>query len=96
MTVELDAQVEAVCAARAILRSELPHKVSDIRLACITMQRFGDGLDYVEARHMLQALRPVKPPYSPQVSLIRAAMVDCAGLAVIAALAASVYLEVWK
>jgi hypothetical protein len=56
MTDALDAQVEAVCAARAILRSRAPHKVSDIRRACLTMQVMGDGLDYIEAREMLRAL----------------------------------------
>ena len=84
MTDALDAQVEAVCAARAILRSRAPHKVSDIRRACLTMQVMGDGLDYIEAREVLRALDnpPVTPPpYSPQPRMIRAALVDTAILA---------------
>jgi broad specificity phosphatase PhoE len=93
MTDTLDAQVEAVCAARALLRSPLPHKASDIRRACLTMQLLGDGTDHVEARHMLRALdlaasegvsRPPRldpPPYSPQPRMIRAALLDAAILA---------------
>lgn len=73
----LTAQVEAVCAARAILRSELPHSVGTIRQACAVLQTYGDGMDVLQARDMLRAVGPTKPapvqppPYSPQVHRIR-------------------------
>jgi hypothetical protein len=73
--VHLDAEVEAVSAARAILRSDKPHSVGTIRQACVMLQRFGDGTDWLEARQMLRAIearKPVqKPPMSPQPRLIR-------------------------
>lgn len=73
--VHLTAEVDAVCAARAILRSELPHSVGTIRQACAVMLTYGDGLDVLQARDMLWAVAPTKPvqrpPYSPQVTRIR-------------------------
>lgn len=57
-----DPSANIVTAARAVLRSPLPHRVADIRRACVTMQTFGDGTDYLEAR---------EPSYSPQVTRIR-------------------------
>ncbi len=79
----LDAQVRAVEFARAILRSEAPHTVGSIREACNALMTYGDGLDCVEARHMLAALDKRKtaikrdvpiqrPPYSQGHGTIRA------------------------
>lgn len=78
--VHLTAEVEAVCAARAICRSDKPHHVRDIRWAIATLQKLGDGTDHILARDMLAALalkypapkpHPTPVPYSPQVVRIR-------------------------
>jgi hypothetical protein len=63
----LDARAELVRHGRAVLRSEQPHRVSDIRQACAYLQTYGDATDYQEAAMMLRALnmpvdRPVERP----------------------------------
>jgi hypothetical protein len=68
--VHLNAEVEAVLAARAICRSDNPHSVSTIRQACAVLQRYGDGTDYLLAREMLAALAqkyPAPKPYPTAV-----------------------------
>ena len=91
----LAAQDEALDAARAILRSKAPHTRATIRDACHVVMTFGDAWDWMDGYHILQAMRaPVAPPpMSPQPRLIRAALVDCAGLAVIAGIALAVYFQ---
>jgi len=59
----LDARAELVRHGRAVLRSEQPHRVSDIRQACAYLQTYGDATDYQEAAMMLRALNmPVERP----------------------------------
>jgi hypothetical protein len=74
----LDAEVEAVSAARAILRSHAPHTVGTIRMACATLQTLGDGTDWIEAREMLRAIAATKPRYSRDVTLARDVLIGAA------------------
>ena len=95
MQARLAARETAVICARAILRSPAPHDREDVRLACHTMMTCGDANDWADAYPVLRALDlpPVavtRPPYSAGTGLIRAALVDCAGLAVIGLLALAV------
>lgn len=102
MQARLTARETAVTCARTILRSPAPHAKEDVRLACHTMMTFGDQWDWAEAYPVLRALdakpatvAPVSvtpPPYSEGTGMIRRALVDCAGLAVIVGVALAVYL----
>lgn len=98
----LAARETAVTCARAILRSPAPHTKDTIREACHALMTWGDQWDWAEAYPVLRALDlpPVKvtpvavtpPPYSAGTGLIRRALVDCVGLAVIVVVAVAVYL----
>jgi hypothetical protein len=47
---------EAVAAAHAVIRSQYPHKVSDIRRACAVLLQLGNPDQQDEADKMLQSL----------------------------------------
>lgn len=97
----LAARDDAVLAAREILRSEAPHTRATIRDACHALMTYGDQWDWVEAYNVLRSIdQPSinhrstidRPPYSAGTGMIRAELVDIAGLLVIVAVALMVYL----
>jgi hypothetical protein len=92
-------RIEAITAARAVLRSAANHDDAILIEACSALQTWGDGTDWLEADAMLMAIRIRARRRAADAAkaeatrgTIRAALVDCAGLAVIVALALAVYL----
>jgi hypothetical protein len=74
MRARLEAREDAVTAAQTIIRSKAEHLPSDIRLACHTLMIWGNSFDWMDGYHVLRAMdapKPVKPPYSPQVGTVR-------------------------
>ncbi len=87
-----------VAAARAVLRSAANHSDDILTEACDALQRWGDPTDWLEADAMLLAIRlrahgraHEAAEVAPRNGLIRGALVDIAGLAVLAAFATAVY-----
>ena len=90
-----DRRTDAVLCARQIIRSSAPHDDETLRLACSTLQTFGDSLDWVDAHHVLTAIRrreKTRAEVAGRRGTIRSALLDCVGLAVILAAALAVYL----
>lgn len=92
-------RAEIVAAARAVLRSAARHDDAILIEACTALQAWGDGTDWLQADAMLLAIRirarrrtQDASKTAAQKITIRAALVDCVGLAVIIATALAVYL----
>lgn len=89
-----DRQTEIVATARAVLRSAARHDDAILTEACVALQTWGDGTDWLEADAMLMAIRIRARRRAHEAAeaegrkgTIRRALVDVAGLAVIVAVA---------
>lgn len=92
-------RAEIVAAARAVLRSAARHDDAILTEACVALQTYGDATDWLQADAMLLAIRLRARRLEHEAAeakarkgTIRAGLVDCAGLAVIVAVAVAVYL----
>jgi len=92
-------RIEIVAAARGVLRSAARHDDAILNEACVALQTWGDSTDWLQADAMLLAVRRRArlrahdaAKIAARKTTIRAALVDCAGLAVIIAAALAVYL----
>jgi hypothetical protein len=92
-------RVEIVAAAHAVLRSAARQDDAILTEACVALQTWGDSTDWLQADAMLLAIRLRARRKAHDAAKIaarkdttRAALVDCAGLAVIIAAALALYL----
>jgi hypothetical protein len=92
-------RTDIVTAARAILRSAANHDDAILIEACTALQTWGDGTDWLQGDAMLLAIRlrarrraADAAKATVRKGTIRAALVDCAGLTVIIAVALAVYM----
>jgi hypothetical protein len=96
-------RAEIVAAAQAVLRSAVRHDDAVLTEACTALQTWGDGTDWLQADAMLLAIRlrarrqaqdaaKAAALAKARKGTVRRALVDCAGLAVILAVACAAYL----
>jgi hypothetical protein len=96
-------RIETIAAAREIIRGAAWQDDASLTLACETIQDHGDPTDHLQADALLLAIRlrarrraqdaaKAAALASTRKGTIRRALVDCAGLAVILAVACAVYM----